>query len=514
MILHSEKFAKYSCLVGVHFIIAPHSFIWVYGNLAEYMDSYVRYSSCDGCNDGDTQWTLPLYMACFCPGLFLVDPLVRRIGLKRTGILSMLLFNSSLLGSAWTIQFSVVGTIVLQGLVMGMSVSVSVCLSYMYIHSWRPKYEALLLASVSCSANMLAMIENQLITEVVNPKNLQPNTVDGPKMFFSQQHLLKQVPKAILTLGGIILGLQTVGYLLVSAPRDTDQESTTLDQHDLDPRTQAGKPHGNVSNSAYSKLLGDNKNGIHETNHKDNNCISDKCRKDQSLSTSTDLYKSLDVESNREVTSGTDRDSDQLNSEVNHISNAFQAMDIMRTSNFWVLWLSWVALIYGLMLKNCFYKQFGFLYISNDKNLTLLGTFSPLLTSIARIAFGYCMDKGIVGVKGSLVISLSFCSVLSAFWFWAPQVSEAVYASLILCLASMLGALYVVFPAAIHRIFGPAQFSLVLAMLYSASTVVGLTVAVCATPFLNSLGWFWIFASSSFISLVALACVIVANLDA
>ncbi|KAK3768278.1 hypothetical protein RRG08_031070 [Elysia crispata] len=267
MILHSEKFVKYSCLVGVHFIIAPHSFIWVYGNLAEYMDSYVSYSGCDGCNDGDTQWTLPLYMACFCPGLFLVDPLVRLMGLKRTGILSMLLINTSLLGSAWAIQVSVVGTIVLQGLVMGMSVSVCVYISYVFIHSWRSKHEALFFASVSCSASLLAMIEDPLITEVVNSGNLQPDTMDGSKMFLSQPEILERVSVAILLLGGINLVLQTLGYLLVRVPSCAGPDPALFCQHHSDTNNQTGyrfaqteKHHDVDSISTSSNLLDDNKN--------------------------------------------------------------------------------------------------------------------------------------------------------------------------------------------------------------------------------------------------------------
>ncbi|KAK3719839.1 hypothetical protein RRG08_040141 [Elysia crispata] len=508
MFLKNEKLKKYCCFVGVHFITAPFSFIWVYGNLAEYIDSFVRYSGCDGCNDGDTQWILPLYMACFCPGLFLVHPLVKRTGLKCTGILAMLVFNSGLLGSAWTIQISVVGTIILQGLVMGMSVSVSVCISYMYIQSWRPKYEALLLSSVSCSANFLAMFENQLVTEVVNPSNLQPDKMNGPKTFFSQPEVLKRVPKTFLMLGGIITGLQTVGFLLVSVPSSKDHQNPNSIPNERKMLRPNAKCPDIVSND-HSQCHKDHAKIMSENHHY--NFLS-KERKDGSQSLTVDM--SFEVESTGTADADTCNTKSHPNSKPDNASKTLTPAEILQTSGFWVLWLSWVALIYSLMLKNCFYKQFGFVYLRNDKALTLLGTFTPLVTSLARIALGYSMDKAIIGVEGSLVIGLSSCSLLCAFWFWAPQISGALYSFLILCLASMLSVFYVVFPTAILRMFGPTHFSFVLAMLYTGSTTVGLTFAVLATPVLHALGWFWVFISSSVLNLIALMYVIVAKINA
>ena len=217
--------------------------------------------------------------------------------------------------------------------------------------------------------------------------------------------------------------------------------------------------------------------------------------------------KSLDVESNL------DKVNSDTKSEAQSVSEVLTPAEIIRTSSYWVLWVAWGGLIFGLMLKNCFYKQFGLLYIRDDKLLTLLGTFTPLVTSIARVALGFCIDKHILSVKGSLVLGLSSSSVLCAFWYLAPQISGVLYAVLILCLSSVLGVFYVAFPIAIMRMYSSAHFSSVLAMLYTASFVVGLSVAVLTTPILHAVGWFGIFASGSFLNLVALVLVAVAKLD-
>ena len=506
-----ERFAKLCCLIGTHFIIAPYSFMWVYGNLIQYVDSYVRYSRfSQHCNDGDTQWILPLYAACQCPGLFLVHPLVKRVGLKWTSFLTMVTFNAALLASSWTIQLSVVGTVVLQGVVMGMGASMSMCISYMYINAWKPKYEAVLVASVSCAANLLAMVENQAVTELVNPSNIQPDRIDGQKTYFSQSQVLERVPNAIRMLGGITLGLQVVGLILVTSPPTQEQNlsSTTRHYRHHQHRDSSGeKEHVSIRQCPQQISVSDSTKLIQKAANRDSSSNNHMYTPSDHTHPAAINGKSLDVERNA------DKVNSDIRSEAQSVSVVLTPAEIIRTSSFWALWFSWGGLTVGLMLKNCFYKQFGLLYIRDDKLLTLLGTFTPLVTSIARVALGFCIDKHILSVKGSLILGLSSSSVLCAFWYLAPQVSGVLYAVVILCLSSVLGVFYVAFPTAIMRMYSSAHFSSVLAMLDTAASVVGLSVAVLTTPMLQALGWFWIFASGSFLNLVILALVAATKLE-
>ena len=88
--------------------MAPLSYLWMYGNLSEYMESYFRLTCSPDCMDGDSQWILSLSIAMVCPGILVTKPLVDRIGLKWTGILSAALFNAApMFGSAWTVNVSV-----------------------------------------------------------------------------------------------------------------------------------------------------------------------------------------------------------------------------------------------------------------------------------------------------------------------------------------------------------------------------------------------------------------------
>ncbi|GFS09059.1 oxalate:formate antiporter [Elysia marginata] len=204
----------------------------------------------------------------------------------------MSLYNLGMIGSAWTIHISVVGTIVLQSIVMGMTVSITVCISYMYIHSWRPKYEALLIASVSCSSNLLAMAENQLVTWRVNPDNLEPDIMDGPKMFFSQRQVIERVPSGIIMLGGITLALQIVGYMLVRIPTSQQPESDICEPFKYNKengwRNVIGKTSSDLSTSVSTNPLQNGDNGHSLDNGKCNNihyyCLNQKPTGDFTIS--------------------------------------------------------------------------------------------------------------------------------------------------------------------------------------------------------------------------------------
>ena len=81
------------------------------------------------------------------------------------------------------------------------------------------------MSTITSTGTALSVVVNQLITAIVNPKNLKPDALQGTRTFFSQREVLDRVPTALITYATMILGLQTVGYLLVSSPPKTSSEN-------------------------------------------------------------------------------------------------------------------------------------------------------------------------------------------------------------------------------------------------------------------------------------------------
>ncbi|RUS76394.1 hypothetical protein EGW08_015845 [Elysia chlorotica] len=456
-----ERFAKVATLVGVHLLTAPSSFLWNYGNLSAYMESYFHVFCFPGCVDGDSQWIINLYVASFCPGLCLSRPLCNYLGMRWSGIVAMIICNAGLISSAWSIKVSVMGTSLLMGLLCGLGTGTSLCTAFMYVNAWVVKNKGLFVATVTSAPTILSILQNQMITMYVNPKNLKPDTAIGPKTYFSDLALLKRVPNIVFILGLMTFVLQLLGNILVSDPPSTPKTTST-------DKTQK------------SIIL---KNGTYDTKS----------------ALEPDGEKTKDIE----IATAT----------TEQLPRPLKALEVLKTGSFKALWLYVVALMYGLILKNNYYKQFGLLYIENDKFLTLVGSLIPVTASITRIAFGGLLDRNILSIKDCMIITLSVNSLLCDFWWFAPQVNGLFYMILILSMASMHSVTYTLAATGTLQVFGPANFATNFALVYTAATVTSIVTALTVNPLLQALGWFWLFTSCGIVSGVALFSTIVINME-
>ncbi|GFN91625.1 oxalate:formate antiporter [Plakobranchus ocellatus] len=214
----SEKCVKYCSIFGAHLVMAPVSFLWIFGNLSAYMDSYFRFSCYPKCADCDTQWLLALYIAGGCPGGLLTKVLVKRLGLKWTGVFAMIICCLSTLGSAWVLQYSVAWTVILYSVFFGQAVGMNFSVSYQLVGGWAPENFALFTATVTGFPTTLSIIQNQLITAYVNPDNLKADAYVGHRTYFSQPEILHRVPMTVIMYGAMTFVIQMIGYILITNP--------------------------------------------------------------------------------------------------------------------------------------------------------------------------------------------------------------------------------------------------------------------------------------------------------
>ncbi|KAK3764021.1 hypothetical protein RRG08_004385 [Elysia crispata] len=387
--------------------MAPLSFLWNYGNLSAYMESYFQVYCAPDCVDGDSQWILNTYLAAGCPGVFLSWFILKKMGPKKAGIIIMFFTNVSLIASSWTLQVSIVGTAMLMGVVSGLGIGPTICIGFMYINGWAGKNAGLLIGTATSAPTILAVVQNQIITAYVNPRNLKADTVIGVRAYFSQREILERVPEIILILGFMGLGLQMFGYLLISNPPTASDHTQEVKGNDYS---------GNhIDNGCYNNQ--DSKSTLvnrkESSKHYDANTI-----KADNFNT----LKSSEVGTLQTNHQTNDGDAVRSNSTAYNV-RSYTPTEALRSGHFYALWLYGFAICYGLILKNNYYKQFGLLYINNDVFLTLVGSLVPVFASTTRIILGTCIDRNILSIQDCLVISLAANSFLCAFWFFAPQVS-------------------------------------------------------------------------------------------
>ncbi|GFN91619.1 oxalate:formate antiporter-like isoform x1 [Plakobranchus ocellatus] len=430
-----ERRVKYSSIVGAHLAMAPLSFLWIFGNLSAYMDSYIRFSCYPKCADCDTQWMLALYVAGACPGSLLTKILVKRLGLKWTGVVVMVICGLSMLGSAWVLQHSVAWTVVLYSVFFGQAVGINLSVSCQLVGGWAPDNFAFFTATVTGFPATLSVVQNQLITAYVNPNNLKADAHVGHKTYFSQPEILHRVPMTVIIYGAMTFVLQMIGYILISNP----------------PQVSSNDPISRNSDENYSKNLEEGKytsdiltsdDGSHKecNGHVLNNYGANDIN-NGTTNMSENYQSKRNIKKFENSTGDVAEKAASTTLDVEDEPKSWKPSETIKTPVFYALLFYGTSMKYGLILKSNYYKQFALLYINDDKFLTLVGTLIPIISTVSRIIFGACLDKGLLNMKGTVVLSLSLHIILCTFWFFAAQVDAILYLIFILCLAMTQGGL-------------------------------------------------------------------------
>ncbi|GFN91630.1 oxalate:formate antiporter-like isoform x1 [Plakobranchus ocellatus] len=385
-----DRRVKYCSIVGAHLAMAPLSFLWIFGNLSAYMDSYFRFSCYPKCADSDTQWMLALYIAGACPGGLLTKILVKRLGLKWTGVFAMIVCGLSMLGSAWVLQHSVAWTVVLYSVFFGVAVGINFSVSYQLVGGWAPDNFALFTATVTGFPATLSVVQNQLITAYVNPDNLKADAFVGHRTYFSQPEILHRVPMTVIMYGAMTFGLHFIGYILISNP-----PQVSLD-HPISRKSDENHSK-NLEKGKYTSdfLTSDDSSHKESNGHVLNNYGANNVN--NGTTTMSDIHQSkpnvITIESS---TGDIAEKASSITLGVEEEPKSWKPSETIKTPVFYALLLYGTSMKYGLILKSNYYKQFALLYINDDKYLTLVGTLIPIISTVSRIIFGACLDKGLL----------------------------------------------------------------------------------------------------------------------
>ncbi|KAK3792819.1 hypothetical protein RRG08_038549 [Elysia crispata] len=492
-----ETLKKYSSIIGAHFVMAPFSFVWVYGNLSAYMDSYFRFSCAPGCMDGESQWILGIVNIMICPGILITKYLSDKMGLYWTGAASAVVLNASLFGCALVVRYSVAWTTVLLGAVMGLVQGITSVVVFQNVGAWAPDKATIFIASTTVAPTVLSMVQNQIITAVVNPDNLKPDAMQGPRTFFSQPSLLSRVPTAIIIYAATILASQIIGYILLTPPPKPSYLTETLNVKVSPDRREPCSDDARPSDTSPLKSLQNSKTQANEQSSENHGSY---CTLNSSTSHGL-------IESNG-FNSTVDINMEKMTNPPPTESKSLTPSQALKTPCFYAVFMFVTATVYALILQANCYKEFALLYIHNDKYLTLVGTLIPFVASSSRLCIGTVLNKRLITIKDAIVISLSINSAFCAIWYLVPQVSAVLYMFLILCLAMVQSQYYVVIPVACLEIFGPAHFSINYGLMLSGLILAGILGAVIISPLIHAFGWFWLFESASILCLVTLLLVV------
>ncbi|GFS13162.1 oxalate:formate antiporter-like isoform X1 [Elysia marginata] len=485
--------------------MAPFSLLWFYGNLSAYMDSYFMLSCYPNCVDGDSQWILPMFATGQVPGTFLVKPLIKKMGVKWAGIITMVIGNLGLLGSAWSLQVSVAGTAAIYGILIGTCTGTTALIALQLLNRWAPENTATFMATATSVPTLLSVIQNQIITAYVNPNNLKADSVVGPRTYFSQPQILSRVPGAVIILAAMTFGVQFVGYALISEP-PPPRESPNNSPTDLNASPQnVSADHANrngtlnsIDQKMSSKTLDLSKYGSNELSEE----------------TRHDIYQEENPISGCSSNgTSTHCGNPNVSEKEKDALISYTPYEMVSTPAFYAVFFFGMAMEYGLILKANFYKQFGQVYIKDDQYLTLVGSLVPVTSICSRLLIGHLLDKNFLSIKSAVVISLSLNAFLCSLWYLIAQVNPIFYLFLVLGLGFAQGVYYIIAPICALQLFGPEHLSVNYPLSYISIPIISIIIPIIVSPLLHALGWFWLFTSCSIFNLLSLCLTVAASFN-
>ncbi|GAA40978.2 oxalate:formate antiporter, partial [Clonorchis sinensis] len=167
----------------------------------------------------------------------------QKIGFRPVVGIACLLHSGSVLLTYFTLINSYPAVIVTYALLQGTGFGFGYSVVMSVTTAWFPNRRALIFGLIVGGFGLGALIFTPIQTSFINPDNIP--TVDG---LFVNSNLLDRVPKCLLLCGGILLGIQIIGFGLMKKrpavkPGEEQEEEEIDEKHEeeIEESEQLGK---------------------------------------------------------------------------------------------------------------------------------------------------------------------------------------------------------------------------------------------------------------------------------
>jgi len=179
----------------------------------------------------------------------------------------------------------------------------------------------------------------------------------------------------------------------------------------------------------------------------------------------------------------------------------FTPMEMLKTREFYLLWLTFLFNNQTVNFSNAMYKAYGMTFISDDYFLAMVGAFASIFNAGGRIVWGIVIDyypyKIAMRVLCTLVIALLLTLPVTGFG------GQYMYSVWICALYMALSGSFVLFPTCVSRTFGPEHAGTNYGLVFSNSVFGGPLTAILTqtlTDVLGYTGMFYLLAGFSSLS--------------
>ena len=164
---------------------------------------------------------------------------------------------------------------------------------------------------------------------------------------------------------------------------------------------------------------------------------------------------------------------------------------IVRTREFWLLWLTFLLNTQAVGYINSMYKAFGQTFIRDDHFLAVVGAFAAIFNSGGRVLWGYLCD--VFSYKLCMMMVTSLITLLFSTLYFTEYGQRATFAVWVWAIFFSFCGNFVLLPTATAQCFGTRNSSKNYGLVMTGSAVGGLLTAVLTqllSPVFGFLGMF------------------------
>ncbi|KAK7477139.1 hypothetical protein BaRGS_00031625 [Batillaria attramentaria] len=450
--------------------------VYTFGNFMPYLTSYLRNVTGETSLDysqslwiDNSNWMVG---AATMPVVGLVEGHIpRRLFL----FIGFIFFAMSLFGSYWAVQKSFLATVFVYGALQGVGQATLWPGSYNLALAWFPDRKGFVGGLAMAGYGAGAFAWNQIVTNWINPDNLQPDLQINEDMYFTQPEVLDKVPSCFLLLGGVLSGVLclSLAFLYDPPPSVSGGAEVVVPLRSASPERASPvsqtEPHmveiDFPSSTQHCEKVLENKAG-----------------------TAASLYSGCaePVEALR-----TDADCDDTDDQ----SPVYTPKEILRSRAAWTTWLFNFSTDISFVFVVDFYKTYGQTFIHDDRLLSLIGSFASLSNALGRLVLGLLADR--FGLMPCMLTSQGVLTVAAVAILACDHVGASMFFIVVIVVFLAYGGVYSLQSLIVFTMFGPRYFTFSYGFISTTPLLSYLFPVFVASAAKDVLGWHGVFLAGA-----------------
>ncbi|KAK7104941.1 hypothetical protein V1264_019578 [Littorina saxatilis] len=475
-------------------------FTYTSANLMPYLTSYLR--NVTGESEVDYSQTLWVDQSGFIlsslatPCLGVVE---KRMSNRLFIAIGWLFYTASFVGNYWAVQRSFLATVMVYGVLQGVAIAVIFPAAVKLSLSWFPHSMGLVSGVVMAGFGGGAFIWNQIVTNWINPDNLQPDEEIGENLYFTQLEVLQRVPSCYLVMGGLLGGLQLICLLAISSPPALPPVLDTTVT--ISTETEAGEEKRKEDEKGGEEGERDLSGGLVSGNG-----VTGGQRNEQGNSASyvgfdNDAFEHSPEDPERRAAEAIQREDDEGE------ADKMTSWDIITSRAAWTIFIFSFVMDLGFSFVKLFFKAYGQTFIRNDHLLSLVASVAAVFNALGRPMWGWVADR--LGMLPTFLTSLAVLSCLVSTFMLCEAVGGAAMFFVWMCLMYLgVSGIYNLTNPIVYTLFGPSNFFFAIGFVYLGGAILAPSVVYISSTMQGAFGWHGLFLFSAvcvFLSLLVMS---------